>query len=287
MDSSQHVIVTGGTSGIGEATARGLAAKGATTIIFGRNDAKARRLAEHLRADTGNDDIHVVTADLSSVASTRAAVASYLKRFDRLDVLINNAGGMFSRRQESVDGFEMTLALNHLGPFVLTLGLLDLLKATAAANPEAGARIVNVSSDAHRSGVQWDDLQSQRRYRMFSAYGQSKAMNVLFSNELARRLEGTGVTVNALHPGLVRTSIARNAGMPVMAALFGVIGLFTALPPEQGAQTSLYLATSPEVQGVTGRYFVDSKEKEPVGGEVLDVEAQGRLWELSEGWIRT
>lgn len=286
MSGPLHALVTGATSGIGEAIARGLAAAGVTTVIAGRDAVKGRRVAERLAAETGNERVQVLTADLSRVAGARGLARGYRERFGRLDLLINNAGGMFRRRRTSADGFEMTLALNHLGPFVLTRGLLDLLESAAAENPGVGGRIVTVASDAHRSGVRWDDLQSERNYRMYRAYAQSKAMNLLFTFELARRLEGSGVVANAYHPGLVRTNILGNAGMPLAAALFRLVGPLIAATPEQGARTGLHLATSPEVRGVTGRYFIDCEQREPAE-EMLDKEAQGRLWELSENWARS
>ena len=220
--------------------------------MVGRNPEKGEALASRIRATTGNDQVYYYTADLSSQAEVRRLADEFLSRHDRLDVLVNNVGGMFLRRQLSVDGIEMTFALNHLSYFLLTNLLLDTLKASAPA------RIINVSSGAHRSArMKYDDLQLARGFWLFRAYGQSKLANVLFTYELARRLEGTGVTANALHPGLVATNIARNNGW-LFRLLLPLI-LRNARTPEEGAATSIYLATAPEVAEVSGRYFYDKK----------------------------
>ncbi len=214
-------------------------------------------------------------ADLSSQAEVRRLAAEVRDRCDRLDVLLNNAGGMFLSRTESVDGIEMTLALNHLSYFLLTAQLLPLLKASAPS------RIINVASDAHRGGkIDFDDIQLRRNYGGWRAYQQSKLANILFTNELSRRLEGTGVTANALHPGFVRTRFFQDFD--------GWIGFVTklgarlvAIGPEAGAQTSIYLATSPEIEGVSGRFFVKSR---PVTSSARsrDPATAERLWQVSE-----
>jgi NAD(P)-dependent dehydrogenase (short-subunit alcohol dehydrogenase family) len=273
------MLVTGATSGIGAVTARALAATGATVVLVGRDRARAEASVEKIRRETGSQTVDYLLADLSSQAEIRRLADEFLGRYDRLDVLVNNAGAMFWSRQETVDGLERTLALNHLSYFLLTNLLLDRLKASAPA------RIVSVASDAHQGArVDFNDLQGKRSYAGMQAYGQSKLANVLFTYELARRLGGTGVTANTLHPGFVATSFAANNGGIIRLAM-GILHRF-ALSPEQGAQTSIYLAASPEVEGVTGKYFERSK---PAASSKLsyDEAAARRLWNVSEelvGW---
>ncbi|MEO1444204.1 MAG: SDR family NAD(P)-dependent oxidoreductase, partial [Chloroflexota bacterium] len=234
--------------------------------------------AEKIRA-AGSQDVDTIQADLSSIEQTRAAAAAYLSRHDRLDVLLNNAGAVFADRHDSIDGIEMTLALNHLSYFIMTNELTDLLKQTAAQHGEA--RIVNVSSEAHRSGMNWDDIQYEKAWSNmgFGAYGQSKCMNILHAVELAQRLEGTGVTANALHPGLVATGFGRNNGC-FSNVLVNILQVF-AKSPAQGAETSIYLASSAAVGGITGKYFADSREKEPIPAAVSSENAT-RLWAYTE-----
>ncbi len=201
-----------------------------------------------------------------------------MQRHQRLDVLINNAGGVFASRQVSADGIELTWALNHMSYFLLTNLLTDILRASAPA------RVVNVSSDAHRGGtMHWDDLQFTRGYNGWAAYAQSKLANILFSNELARRLEGTGVTSNALHPGFVATRFAHNNGI-IWGGLMALMQRLFAITPEEGAQTSIYLATASEVATISGRYFVKSRETSPAP-QAQDMAAAARLWEISERMI--
>jgi retinol dehydrogenase-12 len=268
-------LVTGATSGIGEVTARELARRGAEVIIVGRSPARCAATLARIRTDTGATAVDSLVGDLSSQADVRRLAGEIRDRCPRLDVLVNNAGGMYMTRRESVDGIEMTLALNHLSYFLLT----NLLLPTVTAG--APARIVNVSSDAHRGGkIDFDDLQCRRRYSGWKAYQQSKLANILFTDELARRLEGSGVTTNALHPGFVRTNFFQDWG--------GWIGFVTklgasliALTPEQGARTSIYLASSPEVQGVSGQYFVKEKPARSAT-QAHDRAAADRLWRVSE-----
>ena len=274
--SGRSVVLSGATSGIGMAAARALAADGARLTIVGRNETLLRELVAELGAATD-----WVAADLSSLEQTRRAAARIRERHDRLDVLINNAGGFFARRQESPEGLELSLALNHLSPFVLTHELLPLLRAAAEADGAFGARIVNVASSAHRSGVQWDNLASTRRYRMMRAYGQAKALMVMTTNELARRLEGTGVTANSVHPGVVRTGIARKSGNRLMGIGFDLVARWVLLSPERGASYVLHLATSEEMAGVSGTYWSKNRIEEP-GGEAAGRAAQERAWRLSE-----
>jgi retinol dehydrogenase-14 len=268
-------LVTGATSGIGKATATGLARLDADLVIVARDPARGDATAAEITDATGNDRVEVLLADLSSQASIRHLAGEFISGHERLHVLVNNAGGYFASRHTTVDGLELTFALNHLAYFLLTNLLLDLLKASAPA------RIVNVSSGAQASGdIQLDDLQFERRYRGRAAYSQSKLANVLFTYELARRLEGTGVTVNCLHPGVVRTNFGRDDETPTMRLLTPLVRLFMRTP-EQGAETPVYLASSPDVEGVTGKYFANKQEKRS-SPRSYDVELGQRLWRVSE-----
>jgi retinol dehydrogenase-12 len=268
-------LVTGATSGIGEVAATELARRGARVVIVGRSSERCAATLERIRSSTGATAVESIVADLSSQAEVRRLADQVRERCDRLDVLLNNAGGMFLDRRESPDGIELTLALNHLSYFLLTEQLLPLLKASAPS------RIVNVASDAHKgASIDFDDIQGRRRYRGWRAYQQSKLANILFTYELARRLEGTGVTVNTLHPGFVRTNF--------FADFTGWIGFITklgasliAISPEAGAQTSIHLATSPEVASVSGQYFVKSRPARS-SPQSHDRDAADRLWRLSE-----
>lgn len=270
-------VVTGATSGIGEVAAIELARRGARVLIVGRSADRCAATLERVREAAGGDPsmAESIVADLSSQAEVRRVADEIGKRCDRLDVLLNNAGGMFLSRAESVDGIEMTLALNHLSYFLLTDRLLPLLKAGATS------RIVNVASDAHRGGrIDFDDIQLRRNYSGWRAYQQSKLANILFTYELARRLEGTGITANALHPGFVRTRFFQDfTGWVGFVIKLGA--RLVAIGPEAGARTSIYLATSPEVEGVTGRYFVKCR---PVTSSPRsrDRDTAERLWRLSE-----
>jgi retinol dehydrogenase 12 len=268
-------LVTGGTAGIGEVTALELARMGATVVVLSRSQERGAATLEKIRRETGSASVEFMQVDLSSQADIRRVARRFLESHERLDVLVNNAGAMFNRRQETVDGIEKTLALNHLAYFLLTNLLLDRLKASARA------RIVNVASDAHRAtkAFNFDDPQALKRYRAFGVYIQSKLANVLFTFELAKRLQGTGVTANALHPGFVASNFTAGNGalgwiMRRMASVF-------AIDAEQGAKTSLYLASSPHVEGVSGRYF--EKEKAVTSSPASrDEESARRLWDLSE-----
>lgn len=276
----KHVIVTGATSGIGLETARELAKMGAAVTLISRNEQKLQNTTEQFKQETGNNTIDWIQADLSSVESTKQAAETFLARHDRLDVLVNNAGAVFAERRESVDGIEMTIALNHVNYFVLTNALLPLMKATAAGTGDG--RIINVSSQAHRNAkFNWDDLEGREKYGSFQAYSLSKAMNVLHANALARRLEGTGITANSLHPGVVATNIwSAQKGILGKIANFAKRFMITS---EDGAQTNIHLATSADVKGITGNYWMKSKQ-EPAIPLTDDVEMQERLWEVSEAW---
>lgn len=266
-------MVTGATSGIGLATAIELARRGATVIIVSRNPQRCQAAVLHIRQQTGSSTVETIPADLSSQLQIRQLAQAFQSRYSQLDVLVNNAGAFFLRRQESADGIEMTFALNHLNYFLLTYLLLDRLKASAPA------RIVNVASDSHRGArINFNDLQGKRGYNGFQAYGQSKLANVLFTYELARRLEGAQVTANALHPGFVATNIGKNNGL--LARLVMPIAQLNAIRPEEGARTGVYLASSPDVEGVSGTYFTREKpvQSDPAS---YDLQAARQLWEIS------
>jgi len=275
-------LVTGATSGIGAVTAEALARRGATVCVVGRDREKGESTVERIRRDAGNPSVEFFRADLSSQADVRRLADEFRGRHSRLDVLVNNAGGMFLDRRESVDGIEMTFALNHLAYFLLTNLLLDLLKASAPS------RVVSVSSDAHRWPRRIDlvDYQGRRRYGGLRTYGQSKLANVLFTRELASRLEGTGVTANALHPGFVAPSFFGAGGMHgPMGRLMGLGARLFAISPEEGAKTTIYLATAPEVEGVAGQYFYRCKPITP-SSAARNFDAGRRLWELSDELTR-
>ena len=268
-------LVTGASDGIGYVAARELALKGASVIAVGRNASKTHGAVMRIIDETRNDDISYFIADLSSQSAVRRLAEQVRERTSRLDVLLNNAGAIFLSQQTSIDGLEMTFALNHMGYFLLTNQLLDLLRQSTPA------RIINVSSSSHRSpgSFRLEDLPKPGSNRGYRAYGRSKLCNILFTYELSRRLEGTGITVNALHPGLVRTNIARNNG-----ALGRVVNFFIGargIDAVHGAKTLVYLAASNEVEEVTGKYYVDCR---PVSSSRLSYDpklAEG-LWELSE-----
>ena len=267
-------LITGGTNGIGKSTARELARMGATVVIVGRSAQKTRQVVEEIRLATGNKNVDSLLADLSSQQKVRSLASDFKSKYSQLHVLLNNAGGTFMTRQQSVDGIEMTFALNHLAYFLLTNLLLDTIMASTPA------RIINVSSDAHSGGkIDFDNLQGERSYSSFGPYGNSKLANILFTTELARRLEGTGVTVNALHPGLTSTGFGKNNPGFLMKIMGAVIPLI-ARSPEKGAETSIYLASSPEVQSITGKYFVDCKVTQPAALAV-DRTVARRLWDVS------
>lgn len=269
------VLVTGATGGIGFIAARALAAMGATVVLVGRDPAKAQASVARIQRETGANSVNALTADLSSMQAVRRLAAEFVAQYPRLDVLLNNAGGIFMTRQTTLDGYERTFALNHLAPFLLTHLLLDRLKV------DAPARVVTVSSMAHRGHTKdFDDVnQTRRGYSAWRAYGESKLANIMFTYALARRLEGSDVTANTLHPGFVATGFAKNNG-PLWQLAMSLARPF-AISPERGAQTSIYLASSPDVADLSGRYFVNSQPAKSSKAS-YDVAAQERLWSLSE-----
>jgi len=273
--SGKTVLVTGATAGIGEVAARELARKGAKVVLVGRSPARCEATAAMIRRETGNPNVEFLVGDLSSQADVRKVAREFLDRHDRLDVLLNNAGAFFSKRETSADGIEMTFALNHLAYFLLTNLLLDTLKRSSPS------RVVSVSSTAHKmvSQIDFDDPQGAKKYGGWHAYGQSKLANVLFTRELARRLGGTGVTANCLHPGFVASNFT--AGNGAMGWMMRRLAGLAAISTDEGAKTSIYLASSPEVEGVTGRYFAKEKAVEP-SKVAQDEAAAARLWTLSE-----
>src|SRR6266849_3169321 len=268
-------LVTGANSGIGKATALALAQMGATVVMVCRDRARGEEAKSEITTKSKNNAVDLLQADLSSQQSIRQLVENFQHHYTHLHVLINNAGASFpGRRRETVDGLEMKFAVNYLAPFLLTNLLLDVLKASAPA------RIVNVSSDAQASGyIQMDDLQAEKLYRPMRTYPQAKLAVVLFTYELARRLQGTGVTANCLHPGFVATHIGQRDVGPAVRLLVKLIGSF-GTSPEEGAKTSIYLASSAEVEGVTGQYFVKSIPKRSAAIS-YDESLQRQLWEQS------
>jgi NAD(P)-dependent dehydrogenase (short-subunit alcohol dehydrogenase family) len=272
------VLITGANQGIGKAAALELARRGARVVLVSRNEAKGKAALEEVRAGAKGEAPELIVADLASLAGVRQLAADYLRTHDKLDVLLNNAGLYVPTRRLTADGIEETFGVNHLAPFVLTHELLDVLKATPRS------RIVNVSSTAHHrvDGMNWDDLEFRVGYAGLRVYSQSKLANVLFTYELARRLEGTGVTTNCLHPGVVGSGFGKtySGGFAFLLTLARPF----LLSNEQGARTSVYLASSPEVEGVTGKYFDKCKAVRSSKAS-YEQASWGRLWEISEGLL--
>ena len=272
------VVITGGNAGIGKETAVALARAGMHVVITSRDRARGRAALEEIRTRGESDAVEVMELDLADFASIRRFADDYLADHDRLDVLVNNAGLVLIKRSETVDGFETTFGVNHLGHFLLTHLLLDRIRASAPA------RVVVVSSHAHKSarkGLDFDDLQSENGYSSFRVYSKTKLANIYFARELGRRLEGTGVTVNALHPGFVASRFGRDGDSGRLGDIAMVLGRPFAISPEKGARTSIYLATSPDVADVTGGYFYKCRPSSPTK-IALDDEAARRLWAVSE-----
>jgi NAD(P)-dependent dehydrogenase (short-subunit alcohol dehydrogenase family) len=267
------VLITGGTSGIGKAAATALAAMGAEVVVAGRNRERGEAAVGEIRRESRSEKVSLMLADLAVQAEVRELADKFKARYDRLDVLVNNAGLIQSRRTETPEGIELTLAVNHLAPFLLTNLLLDLLKSSAPS------RIITVASEARRQAeIDLDDLQSERRYRAFPVYGMTKLANILFTYELAERLRKTGVVANCVHPGGVNTDFGNNNRS------LGIL-LFRAIKPfmrtsQRGADTVIYLASSPAAGEMSGKYLMDRKEVSPA--QPRDKGLQQRLWEVSE-----
>jgi retinol dehydrogenase-12 len=279
----KQVLLTGASRGIGRATALALAKQGANLSLLVRNRELGEKVIEEIRgqgAAAAKSRIDLFVADLSSMKDIRRVAAEVIEKHDRLDVLLNNAGAINMDREVTVDGYERTFATNHLGYFLLTTLLLDVIKKSAPA------RIINVASEAHRQGkLDFDDLMFEKRsYGGFAAYGTSKLANILFTRELAKKLEGTNVTANSLHPGVIASGFGRNN-----QGVFGFIMRNLAGPflgtEESGARTSVYLATSPDVEGKTGLYFKSSHESTPTE-RARDDAAAARLWTVSEELVQ-
>ncbi len=263
--SGKVCLVTGANSGIGFETAKALAKMGAHVVMVCRNEAKARVALQAIQSDSGNPDVDVLIADLSSLDAIRELARVVTKNYQRLDVLINNAGVMLTKRQLSIDGYEMQYAVHHLGPFLLTHLLLDLMKASAPS------RIVNVSSKLHgMANIEFDNLQAERKFGLLKAYSMSKLAHLMFSYSLAERLKGSGVTVNALHPGVIGSNLGSTPGF---------VKLFMK-SPQRGAETSVFLASSPTLESVSGKYFINCK---PVRSSKAsyDREVAENLWQLT------
>jgi NAD(P)-dependent dehydrogenase (short-subunit alcohol dehydrogenase family) len=267
-------VITGATDGIGKEAAYGLALQGAKLLIHGRDPDKGARAVVELIARSRNPAIEFLPADFASLADVRGLAAALMERTPHIDVLINNAGAMFVNRAVSKDGYELTFAVNHLAPFLLTRLLLNTLKRA----PQA--RIVTTASGAHRGAtLDFADLQATRKYAAMGAYGRSKLANILFTRALAKRLEGSTVTATCLHPGFVRTSIARDMGT-IPRGIFRLISSFVR-SPHKGAQTLLYLASAEEVHGASGGYYFDCKLTQPAPAAQDDKAAEA-LWQVSE-----
>ena len=276
-------LVTGANQGIGKETAIGLAKLGATVVMTARDQTKGAAALAEVKQRSGNDTVTLMPVDFGSFDSIRRFAADFQSTHPQLHVLVNNAGAYNATRTVTKDGFETTFGVNHLGYFLTTKLLLDTIKASAPS------RIVSVSSAAHsRAKMNFDDLQGAQGYGGFGAYGQSKLANVLFTYELARRLEGTSVTANCLHPGVVRTGFATNNSGFIggLVVVFQTIGKPFLLTPEKGALTSIYLASSPEVEGISGKYFAKSHEAES-NAISHDKDVARRLWDISDQMVAT
>ncbi len=266
------MLVTGATSGIGMRTALGLARLGANVVMSGRDAGRGQAARDEVCRASGNPLVDLMLADFASLAQVRRLAAEFEERYHRLDVLVNNAGGILPRRQESTDGYEMTWAVNHLAPFLLTNLLLGRLRASAPA------RVVTVASNAHLIGrIRLKDLQRRRRWSSWGAYGQSKLANILFTTELARRLAGSGVSANCIHPGIVDTNFAHSGGTAEL--FFRLVRPFLR-KADHAAQLVLHLALSPQVDGISGRYFANGKVAWSTPAS-RDAALARRLWDVS------
>jgi NAD(P)-dependent dehydrogenase (short-subunit alcohol dehydrogenase family) len=276
----QVIAITGANAGIGKETAVGLARMGATVVMTARDPERGAAALAEVRERTGSDRVELLALDLADLSSVRACATELLARYDRLDVLVDNAGLVMSKRTETVNGFETTFGVNHLGHFELTTLLLERLRASAPS------RVVVLASDAHKfafGGLKFDDLQTQRHYRGFLAYSRSKLANIYFTRELARRMSGTGVTANVVHPGYVDSRFGKD-GDTRLDSLMGIGAKLFAISPEEGARTSIYLASSPDVEGATGAYWYKCTPAK-MSKAARDDAAASRLWDESVALI--
>ena len=266
-------LVTGSTDGIGKVSARVLAELGAKVIIVGRNPEKSAIVLAELRSISGNENIDLLMADLAVMQEVRDLAEQVISRYDRIDVLLNNAGGYFTKHEITSDGLEMTFALNHMSYFLLTNKLMELLKYSAPA------RIVNVSSDAHYGvDMEFENLNGEQEYKAWKAYQKSKLANVLFTNELLKKVPGN-ITVNCLHPGFVATNFGHNNG-GFFGPVLKIAQRISAIDPEEGAKTSIFLCSAPEVKGVSGKYFYKCQPKTS-SRESRNMDTGKRLWQIS------
>ncbi|MHA1908020.1 MAG: SDR family oxidoreductase [Candidatus Thorarchaeota archaeon] len=268
-------IVTGASSGIGRETALGLAQQGGHVVMLVRDEERGNAAKEYIMEKSCSQSVDMMLCDLSSMKQVRQFSTQYKEKYNRLHVLINNAGAVISKREQTAEGFEKTFAVNYLAPVLLTQELLPLLKSSSPS------RVINLTSGLHgRAKVNLDNLQSEGKYKGMNVYGSAKLMVVLFTYKMARELEGTGVACNVVSPGFVATNLGRSSGSRMNSIMFGMMKPFQ-LSPTEGAETSLYAATSPEIEGITGKHFAKSKEKE--SSEVTyDVDLQDKLWEITE-----
>ena len=274
------VMITGANSGIGKQTAIQLAKMKATVIMVCRNAKRGKDALQEIKKKSGSESVELFIADLSNQDSIARMTLEFKKKYDRLDVLINNAGLMIRKKTLTDEDFEITFAVNYLGHFILTNLLLDLMKKSVPS------RIINVSSGIHfRGNINLDDINYSNGYSMFKAYSDSKLANILFTYALARRLEGTGVSANTLNPGVVRTNIVHREFTVVIDILYYALARLFTISPKRGAKTSVFLASSPKIENITGKYFHKSK---PVKSSQLsyDTTLQNKLWELSEKLMR-
>lgn len=272
------VIITGASSGIGLEAALGLAKLGAKVVMIARHKQRGEDAVEYVKTNSNSKSVDLIIAELSSLTNVRKLAADIRNKYKRIDVLLNNAGGVFGKRALTADGFEWTFGVNHLAPFLLTNLLLPILKKSG------NSRVVTVASVAHMMGhINFDDLMGGKKYSDMSAYAQSKLANVLFASELARRLKGTKVTSNSVHPGVVHTKFAHSGGI-LSAFLYKVFG-FMMETPAQGARTSIYAASSPEMEGVTGKYLAACKITKP-SAEAQDEAVAGKLWDISAKLVK-
>ena len=280
-------IITGSNSGIGKETATNLVKMGATIVMVVRDQERGEKARTEIVKQTGNNSVDLMICDLSSMDSIRRFVKEFKRKYDRLDVLVNNAGAMFNKREVTSEGFEKTVAVNYLGPFLLTRKLLDLLKSSAPS------RIINVSSGLAKNGkVDLDDLQSEKNYKGSKAYSKvrapvyanTKLMLMMFTYELARRLKGSGVTANVLMPGFVATNLGKNSGSLSSSIMFKMVRPMQ-VSAKKGAETSIYLASSEDVKDVTGKCFIKKKEAMTCPASYNE-ELQKRLWNKTESMLR-